>query len=242
MISKSQIKTITGLQQKKYRDKAGLFVAEGPKVIEDLLASGCKLRALFATEKPSYSLDVYQEITEGELKKISFLKTPHTSLALFEIPETKPYKDTGLILVLDGVRDPGNLGTIIRLCDWFGVTQLICSTDSANCYNPKVVQATMGSIARISIHYMELEGFLQKTSLPVYGGCMEGENLYHQKLAEQAVVVLGNEGKGISAEVERLLTHQITIPQFGVVKETESLNVATAGAILLSEFKRSTET
>jgi TrmH family RNA methyltransferase len=179
--------------------------------------------------------------TETELKKISFLKTANTSLAVFEIPKPEPLHDSGLIVALDAVRDPGNLGTIMRLCDWFGVCQLICSNDTADCFNPKVVQATMGSLARVQVHYLSLSDFLENTALHIYGGCMDGKNIYDEKLPENAIVVMGNEANGISGEIEKLLTHKITIPRFGKIQKTESLNVATATAILLSEFRRTTE-
>ena len=143
--------------------------------------------------------------------------------------------------MLDAVRDPGNLGTIIRLCDWFGITQLVCSRDTADCYNPKVIQATMGSIARVEVTYGDLESYIKNSNLPVYGACMEGVNVYTQTWAANGILVMGNEANGISEGISKLLHEKITIPQFGKKHETESLNVATATAILLSEFKRSTE-
>ncbi len=242
MVSKGQIKLITSLQQKKYRDKTGLFVAEGPKVINEFLTAGLQLHSLFSTEKTISSSKDHFQVTETELQKLSFLKTANTSLAVFEIPEQKTVKNEGLIVALDAVRDPGNLGTIIRLCDWFGVTQLVCSKDTADCYNPKVVQATMGSIARVQVGYVSLSEFLRNTPLPVYGACMQGSNVYSNRLPKEAVVVMGNEASGISDEVLALIHERITIPQFGEQHDTESLNVATATAILLSEFRRFTET
>ncbi len=242
MVSKGQIKLITSLQQKKYRDKTGLFVAEGPKVINEFLTAGLRLHSLFSTEKTMSPSKDHFQVTETELQKLSFLKTANTSLAVFEIPEQKTVKNEGLIVALDAVRDPGNLGTIIRLCDWFGVTQLVCSKDTADCYNPKVVQATMGSIARVQVGYVSLSEFLRDTSLPVYGACMQGNNVYSKELPKEAVVVMGNEANGISEEVLALIHERITIPQFGELHDTESLNVATATAILLSEFRRFTET
>ncbi|MFC7357719.1 TrmH family RNA methyltransferase [Jejudonia soesokkakensis] len=241
MLSKGQIKLITSLQQKKYRDSTGLFFAEGPKVISELLSEGLKLHSYLATEKSSDDLN-YVQITERELQKISALKNANRSLAVFHIPKKKSIKAEGLTVALDAIRDPGNLGTIIRLCDWFGITQLICSPDTADCYNPKVIQATMGSIARVAVHYVDLEKYLKNTNLPVYGGVMDGKSVYAETFPKNAVVVLGNEANGISKSIQKLLTHAITIPQFGASKDTESLNVATATAILLSEFKRTTET
>ncbi len=237
MISKSEIKSITQLQQKKYRDARNLFVAEGPKVIKELLAEGLKLNAFFSTEIQEVSEKHHTHITRQELKKISNLKTANTSLAVFEKPYLKTIEDAGLILALDAVRDPGNLGTIIRLCDWFGVTQLLCSQDTADCYNPKVIQATMGSIARVSVHYISLAAVLQQSKLPVFGAFMDGKNVYKSTLPSQAIIVMGNEANGVSEEISAIISEKISVPQFGNTT-TESLNVATATAILLSEFKR----
>ena len=241
MVSKSQTKLITSLQQKKYRDQSGLFVAEGPKVIAELLKEDIKLHSFYSTEASQITANNHFLLTETELRKISFLKTANTSLAVFEIPKTKPLQNSGLMVALDAIRDPGNLGTIIRLCDWFGVRQLICSEDTADCFNPKVVQATMGSLARVQINYLSLLEFFKKTDLPIYGGFMDGKNVYAEQLPKDGIVVLGNEANGISEEIIQKITHKITIPRFGNLQKTESLNVATATAILLSEFRRSTE-
>lgn len=241
LVSKSQTKLITSLQQKKYRDQTGLFVAEGPKVIAELLNDGMRLHSFFSTDASQITAENHFLLNEAELKKISFLKSANTSLAIFEIPKTKPIQDSGLIVALDAVRDPGNLGTIIRLCDWFGVRQLICSEDTADCFNPKVVQATMGSLARVQIHYVSLSGFLEETTLPIYGGFMDGKNVYSEKLPQTGILVMGNEANGVSKEIIQKITHKITIPRFGSLQKTESLNVATATAILLSEFRRAIE-
>ena len=240
MISNSQTKLITSLKQKKYRDRERLFVAEGPKVISELLDEGLKLRGLFSTEPSNIPEKDHFQVTDGELKKISFLTTPNTSLAVFEIPVLSLPKDSGLIVVLDALRDPGNLGTIIRLCDWFGVEQLICSEDTADCYNPKVVQASMGSLARVQVHYLSLPEFLEETKLPTYGGFMDGKNIYSESLPKNAILVLGNEANGISEAISEAIGNRISIPRFGKIQKTESLNVATATAIFLSEFRRST--
>ena len=241
LVSKSQIKLITSLQQKKYRNKLGLFVAEGPKLINELLKAGISLHSLFSTEEVIFQIDTIQIISEKELSKISCLKNANNSVAVFKIPKSKPIIENGLTVVLDAIRDPGNLGTIIRLCDWFGIKQLVCSLDTVDCYNPKVVQATMGSIARVNVVCLELSEFIKDSNLPIYGGCMDGASIYNQKLPKKAILVLGNEANGISAEINSLLTHRVAIPQYGEQQETESLNVATATAILLSEFKRFTE-
>lgn len=238
MLSKSQIKLITSLKQKKQRQQHGFFVVEGIKTIKELLQSHLVLHALYTTEP--FNIDAKNEIliSETDLKRISFLTTPNTALAIFNMPQPKPIETNGLIVALDAVRDPGNLGTIIRLCDWFGIKNLVCSHETVDCYNPKVVQATMGSITRVAISYVDLVDFLKSATLPVLGAFMEGENIYKTKLPEQGILVMGNEANGVSKEVEAIITKKITIPRFGDLQATESLNVATATAILLSEFKR----
>lgn len=238
MLSKNQIKTITRLKQKKYRQQHGFFVVEGVKTIKELLQSHLELYTLYTTE--TFNIDAKNEIliTKDELKRISFLTTPNKALAIFKIPESNPIKQKQLIVALDAVSDPGNLGTIIRLCDWFGVTDLVCSKDVVDCFNPKVIQATMGSITRVNINYVDLAGFLKATNLPVFGAFMDGENIYKATLPEQGVLVMGNEANGVSKEVETIINEKISIPRFGDTQATESLNVATATAILLSEFKR----
>ena len=238
LVCKSQTKLITSLRQKKYRDQTGLFIAEGPKVIAELLAEGLTLQSFFSTNSFEITAENHFQVTEAELKKISFLKTANTSVAVFEIPEPRLLQDKGLIVALDAVRDPGNLGTIIRLCDWFGVQQLICSEDTTDCFNPKVVQATMGSLARVQVHYISLSEYLDRTALPVFGGFMDGKNVYSEKLPKDGIVVMGNEANGISGAILQKITHKISIPRFGESQKTESLNVATATAILLSEFRR----
>jgi TrmH family RNA methyltransferase len=240
MLSKNQIKLITSLQQKKYRKQEQLFFAEGIKVVQELLHSNFELQELFTTKQDflSVSKDKLHGISEAELKKISALATPNSCLAVFKIPKAKETKESGLILALDDVRDPGNLGTIIRLCDWFGIETLLCSEETVDIYNPKVVQATMGSISRVNVVYGDLENFLVKTKLTVFGTFMDGKNIYQESLPNDGVIVMGNEANGISEAVEKLVTDRIAIPRFGDLQITESLNVATATAIILSEFKR----
>ncbi len=240
MVSKSELKIITSLQQKKYRTKHGLFVAEGFKVVDELLQSDLVLRKLYTMQDDfsDVSEEKKQHITEAELKKMSFLKTPNKCLALFEIPDSSSIDDNGLVVALDDIRDPGNLGTIIRLCDWFGIAQLVCSKETVDCFNPKVVQASMGSITRVKISYQDLEDFLKASDLPIYGAFMDGVNVYQSSLPEQAILVMGNEANGIAQTTEQLIQERISIPRFGKLKQTESLNVATATAILLSEFRR----
>jgi TrmH family RNA methyltransferase len=199
------------------------------------------LEQLFCVDNASYkNLEKVTEISDSELKKISSLVTPSNVLALFKIPLTIPSKKLGLIVALDEINDPGNLGTIIRLCDWFGVDQLICSTNTVDCYNQKVVQSSMGSLARVSIIYDDLAAYLKKSNLPKYAAVMNGENVYKINLPKNAILVMGNEANGISDSILKLITNTISIPRFGELKQTESLNVATATSILLSEFKRMT--
>lgn len=240
MLSKNQIKLITSLQQKKYRKQHQLFFAEGIKVIEELMRSQFELHSLFVTERLDFNVtkDKIHTISATELKKISALTTPNNCLAVFKIPIENFSISKGLIVALDDVRDPGNLGTIIRLCDWFGVEHLVCSPETVDIYNPKVVQATMGSIGRVAVHYTHLVSFLKETQLPIFGTFMDGENIYKQDLPQNAILVMGNEANGISEEVTQCITSKLAIPRFGQLQQTESLNVATATAIILSEFKR----
>lgn len=238
MLSKNQIKSITGLKQKKYRLQHGLFVVEGIKTIQEFLQSSFIQHTLYTTE--SFNIDAKNQeiISEAELKRISFLKTPNKALAIFKVPSPKPIDHTKLIVALDDVRDPGNLGTIIRLCDWFGVNDLVCSQETVDCFNPKVIQATMGSITRVNVTYLDLVAFLKQAKPPIYGTFMDGANIYNMELPRTGVVVLGNEANGISKRVESIVNEKIAIPRFGDLQATESLNVATATAIVLSEFKR----
>ena len=240
MVSKNQIKLITSLQQKKYRFANQLFFAEGIKVIQELLESNFELNHLYTTQNDFE--EVLNEkktiISANDLKKMSALAAPNTCLALFKIPAEKKMKESGLILALDAIRDPGNLGTILRLCDWFGIEQLVCSKDAVDIYNPKVIQATMGSIARVNVNYIDLVSFIEQTKLAVFGTFMDGKNIYKAILPQEGIIIMGNEANGISSEIEKLIQNKLTIPRFGNLQQTESLNVATATAIVLSEFCR----
>lgn len=240
MVSKNQIKLITGLQQKKYRKEYKLFIAEGVKVVQELLNSYFELQELYSTQRGFTTVpdEKITHINAAELKKISALTTPNTCLAVFKIPNEKQPVNKGLIMALDDVRDPGNMGTIIRLCDWFGIENIICSENSVDMYNPKVVQATMGSLARVNVAYTNLSAYIAESGLPIYGTFMDGENIYTQNLPAEGIIVMGNESNGISDAVAKLVTEKIAIPRFGKLQETESLNVATAAGIILSEFKR----
>ncbi len=239
-LSKNNLKLITSLQQKKYRQKHNLFIAEGIKVVNELLNSSIGVAHIFSTDE-NFNVSKEVEITiisDNELKKISTLKNPNKVLGLFKIPKAKEILNDSFIVALDEVNDPGNLGTIIRLCDWFGVTELVCSKNTVDCYNQKVVQSTMGSLIRVNISYVDLPEFLTNTKLPVFTADMDGENVYKTDLPKKAVLVMGNEANGISEEISEIVKHKLTIPRFGDIQQTESLNVATATAILLSEFKR----
>ena len=226
MLSKNQIKWVKSLELKKNRKAEGLFVAEGPKVVGDLLRGGFTPRSLFATRG-------YMEQHRDVSCQV---------LAVFEIPSPLPQGGAGggLSLALDGVQDPGNLGTIIRIADWFGITTIYCSLDTADAYNPKVVQATMGSLAHVRIIYTDLVELLTHADVPIYGTLLDGEDIYQQTLEnDKGIIVMGNEGNGISPAVRQLITHKLFIPNFHEEKETaESLNVAIATAITCSEFRR----
>ncbi|OXB08986.1 RNA methyltransferase [Flavobacterium plurextorum] len=240
MVTKNQIKLISGLHQKKQRFVNQLFFAEGVKVIQELLQSNFELEHLYTTINDFQEVQTSKRtlINDQELKKISALTTPNSCLAVFKMPVENEINSTGLILALDDIRDPGNLGTILRLCDWFGIKQIVCSKETVDIYNPKVVQATMGSIARVNVNYVDLKTYLSQTKLPVFGTFMDGETIYKKNLPENGIIIMGNEANGISAEIEKTVTTRLTIPRFGELQKTESLNVATATAIILSEFKR----
>ena len=238
MVSKNQIKLIQKLQQKKYRFQYQMCIVEGKKCISKFLDSAFEVEQIFATEYFSDNLPKNKTCitTKEVLKKISFLKNPDDGLAIFKIPKPQPIDNKGIILALDNVRDPGNMGTIIRLCDWFGIQQIVCSEETVDCYNPKVVQASMGSLTRIKIHYTDLKSFIKQTELPIFATAMNGKNIYQTHFPQDFILVMGNEANGISQEIFNLATEQITIPRFGNSQKTESLNVATATAVLLSKI------
>ena len=230
MISKNKIKLIHSLETKKGREKAGLFVAEGPKVVNDLLHAG------FTAE------NIFEDIED--IKKISFLQHPQSMLGVFKLPRNEHYTEfsiTQLILALDGVQDPGNLGTIIRVADWFGIKDIFCSLDTADCWNPKVVQATMGSIARVQLHYVDLNKMVESlpADYPIYATLLDGENIYKQELSHHGMIVMGNEGKGISPILRTKINRKLYIPNYSSNEDTaESLNVAIATSIVCAEFRR----
>lgn len=239
MIVKSQIKLIKSLHQKKYRNQHGLFFVEGVKAVQEILDSHFEVDSLYATEENLVHCteSVVHIISELELNKISALTTPNKVLGVFKIPKAAPLVFDDWMVAVDDVRDPGNLGTIIRLCDWFGIKNLLCSAQTVDCYNPKTIQATMGSLARVHVGYTDLKKFLRDAQFPVYGAFMNGTNIYSNNLPSKGILVMGNEANGISSEIEEVVDEKISIPQFGN-QQTESLNVATATAILLSEIRR----
>ena len=240
-LSKNQVKWVRSLQQKKQRDAEGVFVAEGHKCVEEL--RGAFELVLMVTP---------DNASEVEIAQMSNLRTPQGVIGVFRKRPIASSSDSplaslphGLVLALDGVQDPGNLGTIIRTCDWFGVHDIYCSMDTADCYNPKVVQATMGAHARVRVHYINIEQWLQeirKAGVPIYGTLLEGGNMYKEGAIankHQGVIIMGNEGNGISSAIRQLVTHPIRIPSYPADAETsESLNVGIATAIVLAEFRR----
>jgi len=263
MISKNQLKFVNSLKQKKNREEHNLFIAEGTKIISELLQSRIKIKQLFATKDffSQYeeqgemeifiknSIDCF-EIKTNELERLSSQVTASNALAVCEIPEYNLNKfelKDKLTLVLDTINDPGNLGTIIRIADWFGIETILCSNNTVDAYNPKVIQATMGSIARISLHYINLIDFLEelkadKINLPIYGALMEGDPIYNAQLTKSGLIIIGNESKGISTDLRPFITHDLNIPSFSHFKSSEgkpeSLNAAIACSIICSEFRR----
>ncbi|MDC6349948.1 RNA methyltransferase [Zeaxanthinibacter sp. PT1] len=239
MVAKSEIKFIKSLQLKKNRMQHGLFVAEGVKMVQDLLDSGLRVHSVYATEEGIFS-GTQEEITlisASDLKRMSSLRSPNKGLAVFYMHGEDSPGYEGWNIVLDDVQDPGNLGTIIRLCDWFGIRNLVCSRETVDCYNPKVLQATMGSIARVNISYTDLSEYLAAANCPVYGSYMAATPVYSSEFNANGILVMGNEAHGISENVARFLTDKISIPS-APGSGAESLNVATATAILLYELKR----
>lgn len=240
MVVKSNIKLIKSLQQKKYRYEHQLFVVEGKKSVEELLESKFECYGVYHTVEDNLinSHPKAEVVSAKELSQMSSLKTPPGILGVFHFPKSSTPVFEDWSVVLDDIRDPGNLGTIIRLCDWFGIRQLICSKQTVDCYNPKTLQATMGSISRVQIHYLNIKEFLAQSDLPIYGAFMDGTSIYKEKLPQKGILIMGNEANGISEDIENLMSHRISIPSYGD-SSTESLNVAMATGILLNEIRRS---
>jgi TrmH family RNA methyltransferase len=245
MLSKSQISLLKSLQQKKARIEHGLFLVEGYKSVIEFINSPYQIKTIYYTTsfdpkvlKLSQKINIC-EISVTDMEKISSLKNPQEIAALVSIPEWPPINHATLkqkfSLVLDGIQDPGNMGTIIRTADWFGIKNIICSDDTVDVYNPKVVQASMGSLSRINVYYINIPAILPQTGLPVFGAMLNGESIYQNNFGEEGLIVLGNEGNGLRPEVERLVSKAITIPRKG---NAESLNVAIAAALFCSEITR----
>ena len=264
-ISKAQVKLVRSLQQKKFRDELGLFVAEGDKCVEELRKSFELVyrvqSTVFSIQHSAFSIQTDSLLaTPTEIEQMSGLKTPQGVIGVFRKHSIEDLRleIEDLVLALDGIQDPGNLGTIIRTCDWFGVHDIVCSKDTADCYNPKVVQATMGALARVRVHYVDLPNWLSEQQRPIIGTLLDGRDMYDElkservkELKNEGIIVMGNEGNGISQEVRSLITHPIRLPSYpkngtsehsGKSEEApeviESLNVSIATAIVLAEFRR----
>ncbi len=252
MLSKNKIKFIQSLNRKKVRDQEQLFLVEGNKMVQEAIESDFEIEFVCATNefiqetlfKNEYDFELV-ECSGDEIKKASLLQNPQQALAVVKMPKQTVQIDdiqNQFTLALDFIQDPGNLGTIIRIADWFGIGYISCSEDTVDCFNPKVIQASMGAIFRINLKYTNLAESISKANklkIPVFGTFLEGENIYQTKLPSNGILVMGNEGNGISAEVEKEITYKIHIPSFANSnKGSESLNVATATAICCSEFRR----
>jgi len=238
MLTAHIIKTIQSLDKKKYRQKYNLFLVEGNKIIKELPNSGYEIENLYSIDPENITFKTHEieKILPNDLKQISFLQHPKDSVAVCKIPENKYLENVSIQLILDGIQDPGNLGTIIRLADWFGIEQIICSNDTVDVYNPKVIQATMGSFLRVNVFYTDLEEYLKEYNHPIFGTDMNGENIYETKFPEQFSLVFGNEGNGLKPSTEDLISTMITIPRFGKSQSTESLNVSMSAGIILGEI------
>lgn len=240
-LSKNKIKWIKSLQLKKNRDSFKVFVIEGDKMIEEALRfASASIELICYTKTSAFSgnssintIENYL-VNDEELKSISSLKNPNKSFAVIK-NEYKSIQPSALKIAIDGVQDPGNMGTILRLADWYGITEIICSNETVDCYNPKVIQASMGAIFRVKVKYLDLNTFLTKQKKTIFGALLNGENIYSKNLSPEGILVLGNEGHGISKEIEKMISCPLTIPKIG---QTESLNVSTATGIILSEFYR----
>lgn len=262
MLTKNQIKLILSLEQKKFRKESGLFVAEGKKAVTEILNSSLKIHSLYSTKIFFNTLSQFpntpqrkfekNEIEEADLKRISFLTTPNEVLCLVEIPKHQIILEKigqALSFYLDNLKDPGNFGNIIRIADWFGIENIFCSAACVDAYNPKVVQATMGSIARVKINYVENENFFDElkkittrnklsgdgVDFKIYSSALSGKNIYKEKLSPTGLILLGNESEGVSEKLIQIADEKLTIPSFG---KAESLNVAASAGIICSEFRR----
>lgn len=238
MLTAHTIKVLQSLDKKKFRQKYNLFLVEGNKTITELFNSNFKIKEIFSTDPQKLDrADIpVTHISDNELKKISFLQNPKDSVAVCYLNEEKKIEDGSLQLVLDGIQDPGNMGTIIRLADWFGIEQIVCSKDTVDFYNPKVIMASMGSFTRVNIVYTDLEEYLSQTKNINIGTDMDGENIYSFKKPGRMNLILGNEGNGMRPETEKQLEKSVMIPRFGKSQSTESLNVSMAAGIILGQL------
>ncbi|MFM1776061.1 MAG: hypothetical protein RJA53_1671 [Bacteroidota bacterium] len=239
MVTKSELKYIQSLSDKKVRLETGCFIAEGVKLVEEMIAAGYPLKAVYALdswESPDPSIEVTR-IEAFELEKMSMLQTPNQVLSVAMMPQKKEVLNLEgpLTIVLDGIQDPGNMGTIIRTADWFGITQIVASEDTVDVYNPKVIGATMGSFMRVQVSYKNLAAWLPTIKLPVYGALLEGENVFTIKSPQKGLLVIGSEGKGIRENILDFITHPVTIPKIG---GAESLNAGIAAGIIVAQLTR----
>lgn len=248
MIAKSEIQLVRSLADKRARTETGLFIAEGAKLIGELRASTLRIHRIYALEGVFNGPDV-TTVSSKEMERLSLLKTPSDSLAVVEIPRRRLEPERlsrSLVLALDDVQNPGNLGTIVRLADWFGIGDVVCSESTADCFNPKVVQATMGAILRVRVHYCDLEAYLaaeHAAETPIYGTFLEGENIYRTELTPTGIILMGNEGRGITPACAAQVTRKLFIPPYPAERHaTESLNVAMATGIVCAEFRRQAST
>lgn len=251
MLAKAQIQLVKSLTDKKARYEHGLFVVEGRKMVGEVVASKVAVEKIYVAGDDlgvfrGLPASLTEFVSAKDMERMSHLKTPTEILALVRMPETSAaggvYGSEGLALFLDGVQDPGNMGTIIRVADWFGIDEIVCSQDSADCYNPKVVQATMGALFRVTVRYSALVPLLEKAAasgVPVFGTFLEGDDIYLAELSSKGIVVMGSEGRGVSEDVARFVTRKLFIPPYPADRHgSESLNVAVATAVVCSEFRR----
>ncbi|KFF10607.1 RNA methyltransferase [Chryseobacterium soli] len=238
MLTAHTIKVLQSLDKKKFRQKYNLFLVEGNKIICELPNSNFKIKEIFSTDPQKLDRTdcPVTHVSDNELKKVSFLQNPKDSVAVCYLKPEEKLEDQTIQFVLDGIQDPGNLGTIIRLADWFGIEQIICSEDTVDFYNPKVIQASMGSFTRVNVVYCDLVDYLSNTENINIGTDMEGENIYRFERPEKMNLILGNEGSGMRPETEKLLQKSISIPRFGKSQSTESLNVSMAAGIILGQL------
>ncbi len=242
MLTRNEILMVRSLADKSGREEHGMFVVEGGKMVGELLNSQLDVYRLFVTSRSGVKHPAAELVSEKEMERMSRLKTPSDTLAVARIPRRETVSHKGLVLALDKVQDPGNLGTIIRLADWFGIEHIFCSQGTVDVYNPKTIQATMGALARVKLHYCHLPSLIASLgNVPVYGTFLDGENMYGKDLTSHGLIVMGNEGNGIGEEVAKLVNERLYIPNYPPQRETsESLNVAVATAVICAEFRRRT--